>query len=384
MFRREHIGYALAVLMDMCLMATLFFAMTRRAADAGLDAARLGWLGAGFFLAYAIVAPMAGKLADRFGRRRFMVVGLVVSGALMWLCAFETRFAALLAIAGVIGAASALFWPSLMAWFTEGRRGVALVSVLGVYCICWNAGLAAGSVGSGALYEVSPRLSFYVFGSITLAAPLLLLLRTAPLSTLNSRLSTGVSRPTALHFMWAAWLANLASLLGLGAVVAMFPQLATHLDIRPALHGQMIAASRVAAMAAFVVMGWSHAWHHRTWPLLAGYLVSAAGAVAIAATSSVPWFFAGFIALGFINGATYLASIFYALEAFEGKAAGAGWTEMVLGAGSFIGPVAAGMVGGQWGLRAPYWFAGALFAVGLLAQIGLAWAGRGRYKQGAP
>jgi MFS family permease len=115
--------------------------------------------------------------------------------------------------------------------------------------------------------------------------------------------------------------------------------------------------------------------------LLAGYVAGAAGALAIALTSSVPLFFAGFVVLGFVNGAMYLASIFYAMEAFEGKAAGAGWTEMVLGAGCFFGPVAAGFVGDAWGLRAPYYFAAVLFAAGLAGQIMLAWAVRRRYKQ---
>ena len=371
MFGREQIGYVLALLMDMCMMATLFFAVPRRAADAGMDAVRLGWLSGVFFVVYGVVSPLAGKLSDRFGRMPFMVGGLVVAGVLMWACAYETRFAALLVLSGAAGGAAALFWPPLIAWFSEGRRGVTLVKVLGIYCICWNIGLGVGSVGSGKLYETDPWWSFAVFGSITLAAPLLFLLRTRAASGEDNTMPVPVDHATAQHFMWAGWLANLTVLLGFGAVQAMFPQLATHLGVRPSLHGQMFGASRAAAVAAFLVMGWSHWWHHRTWPLVAGYAACVAGALAIALTSSVPLFFAGFIVLGFVNGAVYLASIFYALEAFEGRAAGAGWTEMVLGAGSFLGPVAAGFVGEAWGLRAPYFFAAILFVGGTVAQVGV-------------
>ncbi len=381
MFRRTHIAYALALLMDMCVMATVFFAVPRRAADGGMDAVRLGWLSGVFFVAYAVVSPLAGKLSDRFGRMPFMVGGLVVAGGLMWVCANETRFGPLLALCGAAGAAAALFWPTLIAWFSEGCRGAALVRVLGIYCISWNVGLGIGSVGSGELYETNPWWSFAVFGTITLAAPLLLLARTRVASDHDNAMPVPVGRATAVRFMWAGWLANLTVLLGFGAVQAMFPQLATHLGVSPSLHGQLFGASRAAAVVAFLLMGWSHAWHHRTWPLLAGYVAGAAGALVIALTSSVPLFFAGFIVLGFINGAVYLASIFYALEAFEGQAAGAGWTEMVLGAGCFLGPVVAGFVGDAWGLRAPYYFAAALFAAGLAGQIVLAWAVRRRYKQ---
>ncbi|MFA6563492.1 MAG: MFS transporter [Verrucomicrobiia bacterium] len=378
MFGREQIGYVLALLVDMCVMATLFFAVPRRAADAGMDAVGLGWLSGVFFVAYAVVSPLAGKLSDRFGRKRFMVGGMMVAGALMWACAYEMRFAVLLALCGAAGAAAALFWPTLIAWFGEGRRGAGLVRVLGIYCISWNIGLGIGSVGSGKLYEADPWWSFAVFGTITLAAPLLLLLRTRAASGHDNAMPVPVGRATALRLMWAGWLANLTVLLGFGAVQAMFPQLATHLGVSPSLHGQLFGASRGAAVVAFLIMGWTHAWHHRTWPLVAGYVAGVAGALAIALTSSVPLFFAGFVVLGFVNGAVYLASIFYAMEAFEGKAAGAGWTEMILGAGSFLGPVAAGFVGDAWGLRAPYYFAAVLFVAGLIVQLGLAFTGRRR------
>ena len=378
MLGREQIGYALALLMDMCVMATLFFAVPRRAADAGMDAVRLGWLSGVFFVAYGVTSPLAGRLSDRFGRKRFMVAGMLVAGVLMWVCALETRFAVLLALCGVAGVAAALFWPTLIAWFSEGRRGATLVRVLGIYCISWNIGLGAGSVGSGALYEVNPWWSFAVFGSILLAAPLLLLLRTRTAAGEDNAMPVPVSRATALRLMWAGWLANLTVLLGFGAVQAMFPQLAANLGVSPSLHGQMFGASRAAAVVAFLVMGWSHRWHHRTWPLVAGYVAGVAGALAIALTSNVAVFFVGFVVLGFINGAVYLASIFYAMEAFEGKAAGAGWTEMILGAGSFLGPVAAGFAGEAWGLRAPYFFAAVLFVAGLAAQLVLDFTGRRR------
>ncbi|MFZ2641955.1 MAG: MFS transporter [Verrucomicrobiia bacterium] len=378
MLRREQIGYVLALLMDMAVMATFLFAVPRRAADAGMDAVRLGWLSGVFFITYAVVSPLVGKLSDRFGRKRFMVAGMMVAGVLMWACAYETRFEVLLALCGAAGAAAALFWPTLIAWFSEGRRGAALVSVLGIYCISWNIGLSVGSVGSGKLYEMDPWWSFAAFGSITVAAPLLLLLRTRVAAGDDNAMPVPVGRTTALHFMWAGWLVNLTVLLGLGAVQAMFPQLAAHLDVSPSLHGQLFGASRAAAVAAFLVMGWSHWWHHRTWPLLAIYVAGVIGALTIAYTSNVTLFLVGFVVLGFINGAVYLASIFYAMEAFEGKAAGAGWTEMVLGAGSFLGPVAAGFVGDAWGLRAPYFFAAILFVAGAVVQVGLDFAGRRR------
>lgn len=380
MVRREHIGYLLAVLMDGAVMATTFFAVTRRAAEREASAAELGWLGAVFFIVYTVAVPVTGKIADRFGRRRLMVAGLVTTGLLILACSYETRLGVLLALSALAGAGAAMFWPAVIAWLCEGRSGRGLVGVLSAFSVCWNLGLFIGSSTGGILYEVNQALPFFVYGSALVVASLVLLVPHRMTIAGADETPSGVGRPTALFYLRLAWLANLTVLLGLGAVSAMFPQLATRLEISPAVHGHLVAASRAAAIVAFIVMWSTRTWQHRLWPLLLISVVGGAGALMVAVGTHAGWFFAGFVAMGFVSGVGYLTSTFYTLEAFAGRAAGVGWNEAVLGAGLFVGPLAAGFVGDAWGLRAPYFFATGLFAAGLLAQTGLAFATRAGYK----
>ena len=380
MVRREHIGYLLAVLMDGAVMATTFFAVTRRAAEREASAADLGWLGAVFFIVYAVAVPFTGRVADRFGRRRLMVAGLLTTGLFILASAYEVRFGMLLALSALVGVGAAMFWPAVIAWLCEGRSGKGLVGVLSAFSICWNLGLFIGSSTGGVLYSLKETLPFWVFGGALVVAPLLLFVPHKMTLAGKEEAPSNISRPTALYHLRLAWLANLTVLLGLGAVSAMFPQLATRLDISPAMHGNLIATSRAAAIVAFLVMWSTTAWQHRIWPLLVISIVGGAGALMVAMGTHNGWFFAGFGAMGFASGVGYLTSTFYTLEAFAGRAAGVGWNEAVLGVGLFVGPLAAGFVGQAWGLRAPYFFAAALFAAGLLAQTGLAFVTRPGYK----
>ena len=163
--------------MDMAVMATFLFAVPRRAADAGMDAVRLGWLSGVFFITYAVVSPLVGKLSDRFGRKRFMVAGMMVAGVLMWACAYETRFEVLLALCGAAGAAAALFWPTLIAWFSEGRRrrGLGeragnLLHQLEHWAECWL-GRQRETLRNGPVVVVRGVRFDYACGAAVVAAP---------------------------------------------------------------------------------------------------------------------------------------------------------------------------------------------------------------------
>src|SRR5207244_3815014 len=49
-------------------------------AEFGASVAAAGWLVTGYLIGMAALQPVAGKLGDRFGRRRFILVGLAYFG----------------------------------------------------------------------------------------------------------------------------------------------------------------------------------------------------------------------------------------------------------------------------------------------------------------
>lgn len=94
-------------------------AVPRLGDEAGLEAAQIGALAAGFFWVYSIAALPVGRLADRYGARMLVGLGLVGSGLMNLLFAvFYTRFSAALVIWSANGVFQAMGWTPL-----AGRLG---------------------------------------------------------------------------------------------------------------------------------------------------------------------------------------------------------------------------------------------------------------------
>src|SRR3954452_18692333 len=81
--------------------------------DAGVAA--IQWTLTSYLLAVAALLLIAGALADRFGRRRVLVIGLCVMGVASVLCAIASSIDALIAARAVQGIGAALVVPTSLA-----------------------------------------------------------------------------------------------------------------------------------------------------------------------------------------------------------------------------------------------------------------------------
>jgi MFS family permease len=149
--------YLTALLMDMAV-AGLVFAIGRRAAELGASATQLGLLGSLWFGAYTALTLVTGRVSDRVGRRQVAVTGCVVAGAFALACAYTTNVGVLLALTVLFGAGVAGFWPSVIAWLSEGAHGARLAGRLTRFSVAWNIGLLLGFGIAGELYRHGLRL----------------------------------------------------------------------------------------------------------------------------------------------------------------------------------------------------------------------------------
>jgi predicted MFS family arabinose efflux permease len=85
------------------------------AADYGLSPARAGAAVTIFCVVYMVIAPVLGHIADRIGRRRVLICGLVAFGIANLLTALAASFVWLLVARLVAGATAAAIAPSLYA-----------------------------------------------------------------------------------------------------------------------------------------------------------------------------------------------------------------------------------------------------------------------------
>src|SRR3954464_4359856 len=77
----------------------------------GAGVASIQWTLTSYLLAVAALLLVAGALADRFGRRRILVIGLVVMGVASVLCAIASSVETLITARAVQGIGAALVVP---------------------------------------------------------------------------------------------------------------------------------------------------------------------------------------------------------------------------------------------------------------------------------
>ncbi|MGA2604860.1 MAG: MFS transporter [Verrucomicrobiia bacterium] len=370
--------YLVSLLMDMSV-AGVIFAISRRAAELGASASELGWLGAAWIGLYALLALVTGRVSDRVGRRKLAFIGCIIAALMTLACSLTTRIGWLLVYSAIFGGGVACFWPSIIAWLGEGLSGHALAARLTTFGVAWNIGLLVGYGLSGVLFKHGPSLAFYAStGSILLVALLLLLpARQAFVATRgSSQTDETVEIPRGRGFRKTAWLANFATNFALAGTAALFPQLATHLGIGADIHGGLLAAGRAAALAMFAALQFLMFWRTRLWPLWIAQLGCVASIVWIGLAHATWMFAAAWIIGGAVSGYTYQASIYFTLEEMTERGKGSGFHEAIIGSGMFFGPVLAGWVGNNHGLRLPYFFCAAMQAVLVAVQMMLVWTRR--------
>ena len=260
------------------------------------------------------------------------------------------------------------FWPTVIAWLGEGAEGGTLSRRLARFSMSWNVGLLFGFALTGKLFTYSAQLPFYVAGALITGAALLLL---APVAPAPAELLPPGQRtvPAGRGFRKTGWLANFALTFAMSGAVALFPKLATALDITADKHGLLLAISRGAALLAFWSLQHLEFWRTRLWPLWvaqAGVVLALVG-IGIAGEF---WQFAITLGVvGAVSGYTYQASIYFTLEESSAKGKGSAFHEAILASGMFLGPMLAGAVGERYDLRSPFYFCAAALAVMIIAQL---------------
>jgi EmrB/QacA subfamily drug resistance transporter len=158
----------------------LNLALPAIARDFGVPATDLQWVVSGYMLAIGALMITAGKLADVFGRKRTILLGLVVFGTLSAICGAAADETWLIAARVVQGVGAALIFPVAIAVvaaaFSDDRQARAISVVLAFSAV----GMALGPFVGGAFSEhLSWRWVFFVNVPFCLAASVLML-RFAP------------------------------------------------------------------------------------------------------------------------------------------------------------------------------------------------------------
>ncbi len=140
----------------------------------GVSAARAGIVLAAYGVGALVTAPLSGRLADRVGPRRVMIVSLILAGAFVPFFPLIRDFRALVALTIAWAAVSEAFRPASLAILTEMVAPAQRKSAFALNRLAVNLGMSVGPAVGGLLATLSYRALFAVDGVTSIAAGIVL------------------------------------------------------------------------------------------------------------------------------------------------------------------------------------------------------------------
>lgn len=142
----------------------------------GVGGTVLGFLTATFALAQFLFSPIAGNLSDRYGRKPFIIFGLIVFGCSQILFGMANQIWILFLARFLIGAGAAFIMPPVMAYVADITTVEERGKGMGLVGAAISLGFMIGPAIGGFLANVNLHFPFYFVGTFGLLAALISLI----------------------------------------------------------------------------------------------------------------------------------------------------------------------------------------------------------------
>ena len=122
-------------------------------AAAGLSVGRIGILAAIYPAVWGLGQLGTGALSDRIGRKRLIVGGMLIQAVAIGFIAATTGFAPWAAGAVLLGAGTAMVYPTLLAAISDVAHPTWRASAVGIYRLWRDSGFAVGAILAGVVAD---------------------------------------------------------------------------------------------------------------------------------------------------------------------------------------------------------------------------------------
>ena len=147
-------------------------------AGAGLTVGRIGVLVALYPAVWGLGQLVTGAWSDRVGRKPFIVGGMLTQAAALAMVARGDRFAAWAVAAVLLGAGTAMVYPTLLAAVGDVAHPAWRARAVGVYRLWRDGGFAVGALLSGVLADAfGVRAAVWAVAALTAGSGLLVAVR---------------------------------------------------------------------------------------------------------------------------------------------------------------------------------------------------------------
>ncbi len=143
-------------------------------ATAGLSLTRIGALAALYPAVWGLGQLATGPASDRYGRKPFIVTGMLLQAAALALITLADTFTAWAIAAVLLGVGTAAVYPTLLAAVSDVAHPAWRARAVGVYRLWRDGGFAAGALLAGIVADLAGiRTAIWVVAALTAASGLL-------------------------------------------------------------------------------------------------------------------------------------------------------------------------------------------------------------------
>jgi MFS family permease len=147
-------------------------------ASAGLTLERISWLAAIYPAVWGVGQLFTGAISDRIGRKWLIVAGMWVQALGIGVIAHSAELPGFTAGAALLGAGTAMVYPTLLAAIGDVAQPSWRASTVGVYRLWRDLGYAAGAVLAGVTADaLGLRPAIWLVAAVTLTSGLLVAVR---------------------------------------------------------------------------------------------------------------------------------------------------------------------------------------------------------------
>jgi MFS family permease len=278
----------------------LVYQLTESALDLGL-------LGAATAVPNIVISLFGGVVADRFDKRKIILLASVLTAALLFLLAAldatgQVKVWQVLAIAALISVVSGIEWPTRQALFPHLIERPGLMSAVALNSVLWQStrmimpalgGVLIAVTNTAFLFALS-GLGFVVMFCVMLRIPLALpgVNSGSTLSQIAEGLRFIANREL---FRWLILL-SYAGMFFVSSYMQLMPAFAKMLNAGEAGYGLLLSATGVGSVLGTLVIGGLQHLRSLGFVLLAGALLSGVSLYGFALASQMGWYVPALVA----------------------------------------------------------------------------------------